>query len=150
MPPATDYVYPNGWKESTARADLHDYVLTSLPTVVKNAVKEVTKVSRVYVDGTDRTGLQTSNDKIWLLSMGELGYTAANTSMGVVGGDGEKYAGLSMSTLKNLPEMDSSGFITRSATYNTQGRMAKVDKSGNISYLTCNGNGNAAKFGFCI
>lgn len=64
---------PYYWSKSNGRTVLNGSVFSSFPEALRNGIKSVTKHTRKYVDGTDVTGIETTQDKVWMFSLKELG-----------------------------------------------------------------------------
>ena len=70
------------WETSAVRESLNDTVYSSFPESLKNAIKNVTKVSRKYIDGTSLTGILTTTEKVWIPSAYEMGSTTSYSGYG--------------------------------------------------------------------
>lgn len=139
---------PYYWGTSYIRNVLNNSVLNSFPDALKNGIKSVTKYTRKYVDGTNLTGLETTEDKLWLLSIKERG---AATSSGYSIYPEEKGTYYSISSNEFVPDADAGfGVWLRSGhpkagqpfTAYFDGQKHRTDNSKtNSKYIV---------FGFCI
>ena len=121
------------WLQSLIRESLNGVVFSSFPEALQRGVKEVSKVSRVYVDGTDFTGLRTTTDKVWLPSAIEAGfYTGDISGYGYypekAGEEGVfKYPGLTRYASQIIGDVHNE---------NTNGTHMLASRSGGATYAT--------------
>lgn len=82
-----DVAYSNveGWENCSLRTTDLPAILDTMPDVVKNAIREVSKKTSI---GNDSTTIKTTYDKLFLLSEKEITGTYSNT----VNGEGSQYA----------------------------------------------------------
>lgn len=144
---STDYAEgSNGWAGSTLRTNMQS-LLTHLPAALQTGIKQVTKTSRIYVDGTDTTGTVTSEDKIWIPSLGEAGVTGVISGYGVSGGDGNKYEGFSQDNMRSMA--GSGRTCYRSGSYTIPGKWVANIGNG-WGPMQSSWAATAYAFGFCI
>lgn len=132
-----------GWKNSAMRTSTMATLLGQLPTALKNAIKAVNKVSSV---GNNSSGLETTSDKLFLLSEIEI-FGATTYSYAGEGVQYEYYAA-GNSTVKK---------VNGSANYWWERSPYSGDTTA-FCHVTSNGNagrGNASNssgvsFGFCV
>ena len=77
-----------GWKNSEIRTYVNNDVCNALPSDLQAVIKEVNKVSDN--GNRDKTTLNTTKDKLFLLSFEEVGFTTADSGH-FVAGQGMKY-----------------------------------------------------------
>lgn len=133
----------NGWRGSVMRTSTMATLLSQLPTALQNAIKEVNKVSSV---GNNSSGLETTADKLFLLSEIEIfGATAYSYA-----GEGKQYAyyAAGNSTVKK-----------KSGSANTWGeRSPRSGDTTGFCIVSSYGNANrgdasdssGVSFGFCV
>ena len=144
--------YP-GWSSCSLRTALHNTVIPSFPEALQNGLKTVKKTSRKYVNGTDTTGLNTSDDKIWIPSLGETGVSTVYSGYGASGETNPGYA-----QMPDLTSNDTYGdglvnkhIWTRSASYKQQNyAIARTNTSNVPVNATFPTNKRGCLFGFCI
>ena len=134
------------WESSLIRSKLSD-ALNDFPVDLKNGIKSVKKVTRKYVDGTDTTGEEITNDKLWVPSLGEF-YPSLNLSnFGIKGEDiAAKYPSASWSVI--CPDDEYIGL--RSCSYKGAWQLVYY-RRGLSSYRTyMKHEAQIFPFGFCI
>lgn len=138
-----------GWKNSDVRSRLNSsYFYSQLPTELKNAIKKVKKKSTYYTDGST-ISVQETDDKIWVLSVGEYGLDESST-FNTVKGDGTQYSGLNKNFPMSTDTSNATTVLLRSGIYKNVDNVAI--KAGSYTYAKSQGglkSGNAA-VGFCI
>ena len=151
IPMNTSTPYP-GWGSCSARTQLQN-MISSFPADLQNSLKTVTKKTRKYVDGTDNTGLETTNDKIWVPSLGDLGSSYNSTNYGVASEGSTGYTGMpAYNNADTYGDVVQDVMFTRSASYKTKNNVvtASTNTSRNIGTTACNGSAYGIIFGFCI
>ena len=138
-----------GWKDSEMRTYLQNDVLTSLPSDLQSVIKTVNKISDN--GNKDTTTLNITEDKLFLLSFEEVGFTSANTSY-FVPGQGTKYDFFSDNasrTKKYLNKSYDAYWWLRSAYTDYSSIFFRVSLSGswNNGYAD---HTNGVVFAFCI
>lgn len=141
-----------GWKGSPMQKALNNDLFGTLPSALQSGIKQVTKISRMYMNGTDTTGTVTTQDKIWIPSVGEAGQTGVISGYGVSGGDGTKYAGLSITTMKGMlnSSVNYGNAMFRSASYKSARNFITITNNGLNSVAAMSQFNNNLVFGFCI
>jgi len=64
-----------GWEKSEMRTYMKETIKPLIPSNVRNAIKEVTKVSRIYNSAGNAVDNITSTDDVWIPSTREVGFT---------------------------------------------------------------------------
>lgn len=85
----SSYSNKSGWKDSKMRTYLNETVHNSLPSDLQTVIKTVNKVSDN--GGMNTTTLKTTQDKLFLLSFEEVGFTSSDVDGYYVDGQGIKY-----------------------------------------------------------
>jgi hypothetical protein len=92
------------WSTCVGRSLLNGTVLSSFPDDLREGIKNVTKVTRKYVDAVNVTGIETTTDKLWIPSAGEMGVAVSdknNVYPESVAEGRVSYSGLKLSSLIN-------------------------------------------------
>lgn len=144
-----------GWKNSKMREFLNGELFNAMPTELKRVIKSVSKISD---GGSSGKTLVTTNDKLWLASYDEVGFTAGSTNLA---GQGEAYSSVfsvSPETRKKFV-VDSvllGGWWLRSSYYSNNAVLF-YRVTGNSDYNMYGGSYSASPnlnfyvaFGFCI
>lgn len=132
-----------GWKNSAMRTSTMATLLGQLPTALKNAIKAVNKVSSV---GNNSSGLETTSDKLFLLSEIEI-FGATTYSYAGEGVQYEYYAA-GNSTVKKV-NGSANHWWERSPTSGNTTNFCRVDSNGSANSYTAS-NSNGVSFGFCV
>lgn len=138
------------WADQKLRTTLNGTLLSNFPAALKNGIKSVTKTSRIYVDGEVTTGLCTTQDSLWIPSLGELNYTSIYAGYGVSGGDSEAYANLYASAFTDNSNSSSSGFWVRSGSYKSVRNVIWYRKDISAYSAAARTTKLGIIFGFCI
>ena len=122
-----------GWKDSKMRTYVNEDIYNSLPSDLKPIIKTVNKVSDI--GNGDKTTLNTTKDKLFLLSFEEVGFITIDTSY-FVPGQGAKYEYFSDDNLRKKKYLsgEPSYWWLRSAYTNNTGCFFGVDLDGNWNY----------------
>ena len=133
-----------GWEKSEIRSYMKETIKPLIPAVVRNAIKEVTKYSRIYnASGTAVDNVATTDD-VWIPSTREVGWTWYESNS-------PTYSGVFTDNASRIKKNVSSGSAAvwwlRSAAYiNTA---YTVGSSGDVNnYSVTNSYGVA--LGFCL
>ena len=133
----------NGWRGSTMRTSTMATLLNQLSSDLKSVLKFVNKVTSV---GNNNSGLETTSDKLFLLSEIEV-FGATQYSYA---GEGKQYEYYTAgnSTIKKVN--GSKGYWwERSPRIVDAGRFCSVDSDGNANYIGA-GASDRVSFGFCF
>lgn len=133
----------NGWRGSAMRTSTMATLLNQLSTDLKNVLKFVNKVSSV---GNNSSGLETTSDKLFLLSEIEI-FGATQYSYAGEGKQYEYYAA-GNSTIKKV---NGSAYVwwERSPSSGTAGGFCGVGSGGNATSSSAS-NSRGVSFGFCV
>lgn len=128
--------YSAGWAGCELRDDLNATVFNSFPEALRDGIKTVKKTSRIYVDGTDTTGLCESNDDIWIPSFTEMGGTGTSTNSlyGYAEGDGVKYGNIDMAKIT----LNTNSYVVSNGT--------QVPEAVSVSYISTRSGGYMNKY----
>jgi hypothetical protein len=126
------------------RSFLNDTVFTQLPIELQTAIKNVNKISDSGYQGEN---LITTQDKLWLFSMEELGFEAVQTLSGQ--GSMYEYFATAENRIAKAANGDAKAYWTRSARMDHASQYKQVNTNGNVSNLTCTTN-RSFIFGFSI
>ena len=138
-----------GWKDCEMRTYLNKTVHNSLPSDLQAVIKTVNKISDN--GNKDTTTLNTTQDKLFLLSFEEVGFTSNNVFGYNVNGQGTKYNYFSnnASRVKYCLNGEPSFWWLRSAGTNNTDNFFSVHSSG-IWYYGYAGNIYGVAPAFCI
>lgn len=155
--------YSAGWEGCDLRSELNAGVFNSFPETLRDGIKTVKKTSRIYVNGTDTTGLCESNDKVWLPSFTELGGTGTSSNAGYAAGDGIKYSKITVGNIvvnansyavsssgNIIPDTTNNSIATRSGSYKNQYRTIVYQTGNKYFFNMAASYYNSIVFGFCI
>lgn len=141
--------YDNGWPSCALRTTLNNNVLNTFPAELISHVKQVKKQSYSYY------GTKSSNDYVWVPSVGEIGATKVS-GITYNPNDGTAYAGVSKDIFSGSL-LDSSGlvkFVSRSGGSSTSGASQILQQTANspLKYTSTAVNKTTVRttFGFCI
>jgi hypothetical protein len=131
-----------GYPISSIRTYLNGDLLATLPSDLQTAISEVIKIS----DGGNERVLKTTNDKIWLLSLEELGIEDQTNQLL---GQGEAYSAFtdSSSRIKQTSDGLAGLYMTRSTADRDKYCTIKNDGTPFNYYYY---NSSYILFGFCI
>lgn len=132
-----------GWQNSAMRTTHLPAILNMMPAEVKAAIRDVQKKSSA---GNQSSSIQTTNDKLFLLSEIEIfGSTPYSFA-----GEGKQYAYYQAgnSKVKNLSG-GANYWWERSPLFSNSTAFCSIDRSGNASADTANTSRGVA-FGFCF
>ena len=132
-----------GWQNSAMRTTHLPAILNMMPAEVKAAIRDVQKKSSA---GNQSSSIQTTNDKLFLLSEIEI-FGSTNYSFA---GEGKQYAYYQAgnSKVKNLSG-GANYWWERSPLFSNSTAFCSVDSSGNASADTASTSRGVA-FGFCF
>lgn len=133
----------NGWRGSAMRTSTMATLLNQLSTDLKNVLKFVNKVSSV---GNNSSGLETTSDKLFLLSEIEI-FGSTQYSYAGEGKQYEYYAA-GNSTIKKV-NGSARYWWERSPDSGDTNYFCCVSNSGNAGGSTA-GNSDGVSFGFCV
>lgn len=133
----------NGWRGSAMRTSTMATLLNQLSTDLKNVLKFVNKVSNV---GNSSSGLETTSDKLFLLSEIEI-FDATQYSYAGEGKQYEYYAA-GNSTVKKV-NGSAYGWWERSPGSGNTGNFCRVNNNGNANYSSASSS-YGVSFGFCV
>lgn len=149
-PAANQYAYPS-WNYSEIRKRLHNNVLPSFPAELQNAIKTVKKEYGYFSAYSDYTSkkIDTIDDQIWILSVGELGL-AENASKKYATGDGTPYPNFQKA--KKRQDGYNAEYFLRSMAANSASSQTSVlySCSSNMATNTSTLGTRDIVFGFCI
>ena len=133
----------NGWRGSTMRTSTMATLLNQLSSDLKSVLKFVNKVTSV---GNSSSGLETTSDKLFLLSEIEV-FGATQYSYA---GEGKQYEYYTAgnSTIKKV-NGSANAWWERSPRSGGTNFFCYVDYSGNANYSYAS-NSYGASFGFCV
>lgn len=133
----------NGWRGSTMRTSTMATLLNQLSTDLKNVLKFVNKVTSV---GNNSSGLETTSDKLFLLSEIEV-FGATQYSYA---GEGKQYEYYTAgnSTIKKV-NGSARGWWERSPRSGYTDSFCRVSNDGGAGANTAS-NSNGVSFGFCV
>lgn len=135
-----------GWEGCELRAYLNDILFETLPDVLKNEIKAVSKLSDAKKDGINQ--LVTTVDKIWIPSLEEMGLTSTSSSL--VPGQGEAYSMFdSDRTRIKWKSRSATNYWTRSRNISYSSDAWHISSTGSYSYTSWR-NTYGMVFGFCI
>lgn len=110
----------NGWGECALRTKLNGTLYDALNTNLKNVIKEVNKeYIKTYTDASSK---EFSNDKLWLLSCGEIwdnGYNGGETRGQAIATEGKQYAYYKLN-LKSVKYDESTDVVQKPDTENAE------------------------------
>ena len=132
-----------GWKNSAMRTSTMATLLGQLPTALKNAIKAVNKVSSV---GNNSSGLETTSDKLFLLSEIEIFGTTKYSFAGE--GTQYEYYAAGNSTVKNVSGSANSWWERSPLSGDTTG-FCRVGGDGD-AYSGSASASRGVSFGFCV
>ena len=133
-----------GWEASEMRTYVRGTIKPLIPSNVRSAIKEVTKISRIYRSGSAVDNV-TSTDDVWIPSRKEMNFDASYESNGVVYSDAFPD---NASRIKKQPGASSAAaWWLRSA--NGASIFGSVNTDGSYDYGTAYGERGVA-VGFCI
>lgn len=143
-----DKVY---WSNSDIRTYLNGEFFDLLPVELQSVIKSVKKKSS---KGYNDLFIETTDDKIWLMSPEEMGATIADTN-NYLTGQGTKYPGFIKNFKASIYEASVSKTWTRSIYYNSSGRGPGYPFVVTSTTLAANANTNCSSklpyiFCFCI
>lgn len=132
-----------GWKNSAMRTTHLPSILNSMPTAVKNAIREVNKLSSA---GSQSSSIDTTADKLFLLSEIEIfGRVTYSKS-----GEGSQYAYYTAGNTKVKNRAGSAAnWWGRSPSAGGTTNFCRVNNTGTASYKNANSM-NGVAFGFCF
>lgn len=149
-PASNQYAYPS-WNYSQIRKRLHNNVLPSFPAELQNAIKTVKKEYGYFSTYSDYTSkkIDTIDDQIWLLSVGELGL-AENASKKYATGDGTPYPNFQKA--KKRQDGYNAEYFLRSMAANSSSGQTSVlySSSSNMATNTSTTGTRDIVFGLCI
>lgn len=133
----------NGWRGSAMRTSTMATLLSQLSTDLKNVLKFVNKVSSV---GNNNSGLETTSDKLFLLSEIEI-FGATQYSYA---GEGKQYEYYSAGN-GTIKKVNGSAYSwwERSPHWGTAAHFCYVYSSGNAGYSGASYS-SGVSFGFCV
>ena len=133
----------NGWRGSTMRTSTMATLLNQLSSDLKSVLKFVNKVTSV---GNNSSGLETTSDKLFLLSEIEV-FGATQYSYA---GEGKQYEYYTAgnSTIKKV-NGSAYGWWERSPYSGNTGGFCFVNGNGNAGFSSANST-NGVCFGFCV
>ncbi len=142
-PMNSDNTNVNGWRGSAMRTSTMATLLNQLSTDLKNVLKFVNKVSSV---GNDNSGLETTSDKLFLLSEIEIFGTTPYSYAGE--GKQYEYYAAGNSTIKKVN--DSANYWWERSPYSGSiSNFCRVASNGNADYYFASSS-NGVSFGFCV
>ena len=138
-----------GWKDSKMRTYLSNNIYNSLPSDLQAVIKEVNKVSDN--GNMDKTTLNITKDKLFLLSLEEVGFTSNDVYGEYINGQGIKYKYFTddNSRVKKYLSGELSFWWLRSAYTNDTNNFFFVYFNGDWNYFRANGV-NGVVPAFCI
>jgi hypothetical protein len=132
-----------GYPASSIRTHLNGNLLATLPADLQTSISEVVKIS----DGGDERVLKTTSDKVWLLSLEELG---VEDRMDQLLGQGEAYLTFTDASSRRIKSVDGKIYVyhTRSTVDWSQVFAINSNSDAILSYYYYNTSG--ILIGFCI
>ena len=138
-----DITNVNGWRGSKMRTSTMAMLLNQIPSDLKSVLKFVNKVTSV---GNSGSGLETTSDKLFLLSEIEVFGTVKYS----VAGEGKQYEYYAAGN-SAIKKVDGSAYtwFERSPYYGTAFAFCSVSNDGS-TVITNADNPNGVSFGFCV
>ena len=134
-----------GYSKATIRSYLNDTLTLMFPSDLQTALTEVIKIS----DGGDSRVLKTTSDKVWLLSLDELGLSDSK----LVSGQGVAYSVFTdnASRIRTLADGTTETYFTRSTRdYKSVYTIVRTGGNSYCSYSSSYKPSDYVLIGFCL